>query len=85
MSAVTEQNFLNTCSINRYHHWKNLAVIALHAVVCGTLGVAAASLRVRIHLAIGAATGLVAAIILPVLKGMIGGCLPRIGKPARFA
>lgn len=51
----------------------DLTSIAFYAAVCGVLGVAAPNLGgMPIRLAFGAAVGIVAAIILPLLKGMIG-------------
>ena len=51
----------------------DVTAIAFYAVICGTLGVVAPNLgSVPIRLGIGAAVGIVAATILPVIKGMIG-------------
>ena len=51
----------------------DLTAIAFYAVICGTLGVAAPNLgSMPIRLAVGAVVGIVAAILLPVLKGMVG-------------
>ena len=73
MSAVTGKLFLNTCSIKWYDRKMDLISIAFYAAICGTLGVAAPNLgKMPNRLAVGAAVGVVAAIVLPLLKGMTG-------------
>lgn len=47
--------------------------LVFYAVVCGLLGLAAPAMRTaKMRLGIGAAVGLVAAALLPVLRGMVG-------------
>ena len=48
--------------------------IAFYAVVCGTLSVVAPNFpKLPVRLGVGAAVGVVAASVLPVLRDMMGG------------
>ena len=61
-------------TLSRYGSRMDPISIAFYAVVCGILSVVAPNLGgIPVRLAVGAVVGVIAAIGLPLLRGMMGG------------